>query len=114
MPQVRRKQLHSSSLLKYVLTDAMLIYVRMFVLFVAKYVLSLDYPQSGTIRSLCWSDCGTELAAACSNGCLLVAHLVDRVLEWNNFEVFIRHTDIVMKKRSLILSFLFGDYLVFV
>ncbi|OQR79083.1 intraflagellar transport protein 80-like [Tropilaelaps mercedesae] len=51
------------------------------------YTLSMDYPSCATIRALCWSDCGTQLAGACSNGALLIAHLVDRVLEWNNFEV---------------------------
>ncbi|XP_022704825.1 intraflagellar transport protein 80 homolog isoform X3 [Varroa jacobsoni] len=51
------------------------------------YVLSTDYPACATIRALCWSDCGTQLAGACSSGHLLIAHLVDRTLEWNNFEV---------------------------
>ncbi|GBP81979.1 Intraflagellar transport protein 80 homolog [Eumeta japonica] len=45
----------------------------------------LDRPSSGSVYSLGWSSDGTQLAAACANGHVLFAHIIDREYEWNNY-----------------------------
>ncbi|CAN7997549.1 unnamed protein product [Ixodes pacificus] len=48
---------------------------------------SLDKPQTQSIYSLEWSSDGTQVAGACGNGQVIFAHIIDRRLEWKNFEV---------------------------
>lgn len=38
----------------------------------------LDRPAVGSIYSIAWSSDGTQLAAACANGQVLFAHIIDR------------------------------------
>ncbi|XP_018496191.2 intraflagellar transport protein 80 homolog [Galendromus occidentalis] len=70
------------------------------------YVISKDYPSCQSISSLCWNDCGTQLAGATSSGKVLLASLVDRTLEWNQYEVstvgtkLCLATDVNMEKGS--------------
>lgn len=46
---------------------------------------SLEKPNSGCIYKMCWSSDGTQLAAACANGKVLFAHVVDRHVHYKNF-----------------------------
>lgn len=48
---------------------------------------SLEKPNTGSIYSLAWSADGTQLAGACSNGNLIFAHIIERRIEWKNYEV---------------------------
>ncbi|KAK6619099.1 hypothetical protein RUM44_003481 [Polyplax serrata] len=48
---------------------------------------SLDKPNSGSIYALSWSLDGTQLAGACSNGSIIFAHILERRIEWKNYEV---------------------------
>ncbi|KAK8779293.1 hypothetical protein V5799_019367 [Amblyomma americanum] len=48
---------------------------------------SLDKPQTQSIYSLEWSSDGTQVAGACGNGQIIFAHIIDRRLEWKNFEI---------------------------
>ncbi|RVE48513.1 hypothetical protein evm_006824 [Chilo suppressalis] len=45
----------------------------------------LDRPSTGSIYSIAWSSDGTQMAAACSNGHVLFAHIIDREYTWKNF-----------------------------
>ncbi|XP_054283963.1 intraflagellar transport protein 80 homolog isoform X2 [Macrosteles quadrilineatus] len=47
---------------------------------------SLEKPATGSIYALAWSSDGTQLAAACANHQLMVAHVIDRRLEWQHLE----------------------------
>ncbi|XP_076387112.1 intraflagellar transport protein Oseg5 isoform X4 [Megachile rotundata] len=47
---------------------------------------SLEKVNSGSIYSIAWSSDGTQVAMACSNGTVLTGHIIDRRLEWNNYE----------------------------
>lgn len=38
----------------------------------------LDRPTTGSIYNIAWSADGTQLAAACANGHVLFAHIIDR------------------------------------
>ncbi|KAL0273596.1 UNVERIFIED_CONTAM: hypothetical protein PYX00_006229 [Menopon gallinae] len=50
---------------------------------------SLDKPSSGSIYALAWSLDGTQVAGACSNGNIIMAHIIERRLEWKNFEIIL-------------------------
>ncbi|CAK1544237.1 unnamed protein product [Leptosia nina] len=45
----------------------------------------LDRPSTGSIFSISWSSDGTQLAAACANGQVLFAHIIDREYTWKNY-----------------------------
>lgn len=47
---------------------------------------SLEKPDTGSIYDLVWSSDGTQVAGACANGSLLLGSIVQRKLEWQNFE----------------------------
>ena len=53
----------------------------------AGWSYALDKPNSGSIFNIAWASDGTQLAAACGNGQVLFAHVIERRLEWKNFEV---------------------------
>lgn len=48
---------------------------------------SLEKPNTGSIFNIAWSSDGTQLAGACGNGQVFFAHVIERRLEWKNFEV---------------------------
>mmetsp|Transcript_24926 Transcript_24926/g.44327 ORF Transcript_24926/g.44327 Transcript_24926/m.44327 type:complete len:775 (+) Transcript_24926:94-2418(+) len=48
---------------------------------------SREQPQSGSIMEIAWTSDGTQLAGAGGNGSVVFAQLVQRRLEWENFEV---------------------------
>lgn len=50
-------------------------------------VYHLRRPQSGSLTSLVWTPDGTQLAGAGGNGAVVFAQVVERSLEWENFEV---------------------------
>ncbi|XP_050670516.1 intraflagellar transport protein 80 homolog isoform X2 [Leptidea sinapis] len=45
----------------------------------------LDRPSTGSIYSIVFSSDGTQLAAACANGHILFAHIIDREFSWKNY-----------------------------
>ncbi|XP_063974091.1 intraflagellar transport protein 80 homolog [Diachasmimorpha longicaudata] len=47
---------------------------------------SLEKINTGSIYSIAWSNDSTQVAMACGNGSVLTAHVIDRRLEWNNYE----------------------------
>ncbi|XP_029033851.1 intraflagellar transport protein 80 homolog isoform X2 [Osmia bicornis bicornis] len=47
---------------------------------------SLEKVNAGSIYSIAWSSDGTQVAMACSNGTVLTGHIIDRRLEWNNYQ----------------------------
>ena len=48
---------------------------------------TLEKPNTGSIFNIAWSSDGTQLAGACGNGQVIFAHVIERRLEWKNFEV---------------------------
>ncbi|XP_071638496.1 intraflagellar transport protein 80 homolog isoform X5 [Temnothorax longispinosus] len=47
---------------------------------------SMEKVNTGSIYSIAWSSDSTQVAMACSNGKLLTGHIIDRRLEWDNYE----------------------------
>ncbi|XP_012280148.1 intraflagellar transport protein 80 homolog [Orussus abietinus] len=47
---------------------------------------SLEKVNTGSIYSIAWSSDSTQVAMACGSGTVLTAHVIDRRLEWNNYE----------------------------
>ncbi|XP_043253953.1 intraflagellar transport protein 80 homolog [Colletes gigas] len=47
---------------------------------------SLEKINVGSIYSIAWSNDSTQVAMACGNGTVLTGHIIDRRLEWNNYE----------------------------
>ncbi|XP_028034172.1 intraflagellar transport protein 80 homolog [Bombyx mandarina] len=45
----------------------------------------LDRPSTGSIYDIAWSMDGTQLAAACANGHVIFAHIIDREYTWKNY-----------------------------
>ncbi|XP_069692430.1 intraflagellar transport protein 80 homolog isoform X3 [Periplaneta americana] len=48
---------------------------------------SLEKPNTGSIFNIAWSSDGTQVAGACGNGHVIFAHIIERRLEWRNYEV---------------------------
>ncbi|KAK2191278.1 hypothetical protein NP493_56g04017 [Ridgeia piscesae] len=48
---------------------------------------ALEKPHTGSVFNLAWSSDGTQIAGACGNGQVIFAHVIDRRLEWQSFEV---------------------------
>ncbi|XP_033228073.1 intraflagellar transport protein 80 homolog [Belonocnema kinseyi] len=60
---------------------------------------SLEKLNIGSVFSIAWSGDGTQVAMACGNGNVLTAHIIDRRLEWNNYEAkLIRRKAIEVKE----------------
>ncbi|VVC31811.1 WD40/YVTN repeat-like-containing domain,WD40 repeat,WD40-repeat-containing domain [Cinara cedri] len=52
-------------------------------------ILSTDYVDCGSVNTLCWSPDGTQVAAACANGKLMVSTLIERSVSEQNFNCLI-------------------------
>ncbi|XP_011140826.1 intraflagellar transport protein 80 homolog isoform X1 [Harpegnathos saltator] len=48
---------------------------------------SMEKLNTGSIYSIAWSNDSTQVAMVCSNGKLLTGHVIDKRLEWDNYEV---------------------------
>ncbi|XP_046379883.1 intraflagellar transport protein 80 homolog [Haliotis rufescens] len=47
---------------------------------------ALEKPNTGSIFNLAWSSDGTQVAGACGNGQVIIANVIERRLEWKNYE----------------------------
>ncbi|CAL8375185.1 unnamed protein product [Gadus morhua 'NCC'] len=56
---------------------------------------ALEKPNTGSVFSLAWSADGTQLAGACGNGQVLMAHVVEQSWEWRHVVVTL------IKRRSM-------------
>ncbi|XP_023711172.2 intraflagellar transport protein 80 homolog isoform X2 [Cryptotermes secundus] len=52
-----------------------------------RWSYSLEKPTTGSIFNITWSSDGTQVAGACGNGHVIFAHIIERRLEWKNYEV---------------------------
>ncbi|KAL5004430.1 hypothetical protein ScPMuIL_017886 [Solemya velum] len=52
----------------------------------AGWSYALEKPNTGSLFKLSWSSDGTQVAGACGNGQVVFANIIERRLEWNNFE----------------------------
>eukprot|EP00057_Strongylocentrotus_purpuratus_P035142 XP_797867.3 PREDICTED: intraflagellar transport protein 80 homolog [Strongylocentrotus purpuratus] len=50
---------------------------------------ALEKPNTGSIFHIAWSGDGTQVAGACGNGHVIFSHVIERRLEWKNFEVVV-------------------------
>ncbi|XP_056613594.1 intraflagellar transport protein 80 homolog isoform X1 [Triplophysa dalaica] len=64
---------------------------------------SVEKQSTGSLLSLSWSADGTQLAAACGNGHVLFAHVIEQRWEWKNFEITLT------KRRSMQVRNVFND-----
>ncbi|XP_077987595.1 intraflagellar transport protein 80 homolog [Glandiceps talaboti] len=48
---------------------------------------AMEKPNTGSLFNIAWSSDGTQIAGACGNGHVLFAHVIERRLEWKNYEV---------------------------
>ncbi len=60
---------------------------------------SLDKPATGSIYKLAWSSDGTQIAGACGNGHVIFAHVIEKRIEWKEFEATV--TGILKKEINL-------------
>jgi intraflagellar transport protein 80 len=56
----------------------------------AGWSYSLEKPNTGSVLRIAWTADGTQLAGACGSGHIILAHVVDRHLEWRNFVLTIQ------------------------
>ena len=47
---------------------------------------SLDKPATGSIYKIAWSADGTQVAGACGNGQVIFAHVIEKRIEWRDYE----------------------------
>ncbi|GLG95764.1 F-box-like/WD repeat-containing protein ebi [Gryllus bimaculatus] len=50
---------------------------------------SLEKPNTGSVFNIAWSSDGTQVAGACGNGHIIFAHIIERRLEWNDYEAIV-------------------------
>ncbi|XP_070538600.1 intraflagellar transport protein 80 homolog [Ptychodera flava] len=50
---------------------------------------ALEKPNTGSLFNLAWSSDGTQVAGACGNGHVIFANVIERRLEWKNYEVVV-------------------------
>lgn len=55
----------------------------------AGWSYSLEKPNSGSLFKLAWSSDGTQVAGACGNGQVLIANVIEKRLEWKNYEAVV-------------------------
>ncbi|XP_062598363.1 intraflagellar transport protein 80 homolog [Saccostrea cucullata] len=55
----------------------------------AGWSYSLEKPNTGSLFKLAWSSDGTQVAGACGNGQVLIAHVIEKRLEWKNYEAVV-------------------------
>lgn len=56
---------------------------------------ALEKPNTGSIFNIAWSSDGTQLAGACGNGHVIFGHLVERRLEWKNFDLVVSSSKMI-------------------
>ncbi|XP_035693717.1 intraflagellar transport protein 80 homolog [Branchiostoma floridae] len=47
---------------------------------------ALEKPNTGSVFNIAWSSDGTQIAGACGNGHVIFGHVIERRLEWKNYE----------------------------
>ncbi|KAL3846590.1 hypothetical protein ACJMK2_017565 [Sinanodonta woodiana] len=52
----------------------------------AGWSYALEKPNTGSIFKLSWSSDGTQVGGACGNGQVLIGNVIERRIEWMNFE----------------------------
>ena len=52
----------------------------------SQWTHSLEKVTTGSIYSIAWSSDSTQVAMSCGSGLVLTAHVIDRRLEWDNYE----------------------------
>ncbi|XP_050395102.1 intraflagellar transport protein 80 homolog [Patella vulgata] len=62
---------------------------------------ALEKPNTGSIFSLAWSSDGTQVAGACGNGQVLIANVIERRLEWKNFEATVNASKQIIVKNVM-------------
>lgn len=55
----------------------------------AGWSYALEKPNTGSIFQIAWSGDSTQIAGACGNGQVIFSHVIERQLEWENFEVIV-------------------------
>lgn len=61
----------------------------------------MEKPNSGCIYKLAWSNDGTQIAAACANGHVIFAHIVDRTVNYLNYKATITEKKTIVVKDLL-------------
>ncbi|KAI1287248.1 Intraflagellar transport protein 80 -like protein [Halotydeus destructor] len=62
---------------------------------------SLDKPPVHTLYSICWSSDSSQVAAACGNGSIIFACVIERRLEWKSYEILASGRKVVQVKNVL-------------
>ncbi|XP_046470778.1 intraflagellar transport protein 80 homolog isoform X2 [Neodiprion pinetum] len=87
---------------------------------------ALEKVNTGSIYSIAWSSDSTQVAMACGGGGVLTAHVIDRRLEWSNYEATLvrrktievrevgseRHETLEISDRVVKMEFGFGHLVV--
>ncbi|XP_014664680.1 PREDICTED: intraflagellar transport protein 80 homolog [Priapulus caudatus] len=50
---------------------------------------ALEKPATGSIFNIAWSVDGTQMVGACGNGHVIFAHIIERRVEWKQFELVV-------------------------
>ncbi|ELT91803.1 hypothetical protein CAPTEDRAFT_169559 [Capitella teleta] len=56
---------------------------------------ALEKPATGSLFNISWSSDSTQVAAACGNGHVIFAHVIERRLEWKNYEVVVSDQKVI-------------------
>ncbi|XP_064639074.1 intraflagellar transport protein 80 homolog isoform X2 [Lineus longissimus] len=67
----------------------------------AGWSYALEKPNTGSIFNLSWSGDSTQVAGACGNGQVIFATVIERRLEWRNFEVTVTGNKTIQVKNVL-------------
>ncbi|XP_052215553.1 intraflagellar transport protein 80 homolog isoform X1 [Dreissena polymorpha] len=67
----------------------------------AGWSYALEKPNTGSVFKLSWSSDGTQVAGACGNGQVLIGHILERRLEWSNFEATVTESKKIVVRNVL-------------
>ncbi|ESP00252.1 hypothetical protein LOTGIDRAFT_225973 [Lottia gigantea] len=62
---------------------------------------ALEKPNTGSIFNLAWSSDGTQVAGASGNGQVIIANVIERRLEWKNFEATVNASKQIIVKNVM-------------
>lgn len=84
---INNKATSGTNTLYYQSWHSQMEFLTVFIIYFQQWSYTLEKPNTGSIFNIAWSSDGTQLAGACGNGQVIFAHVIERRLEWKNFEV---------------------------
>jgi len=64
----------------------LIIIINLILLLLLQWSYALEKPNTGSVFKLSWSSDGTQVAGACGNGQVLIAHIIERYVLYTSLK----------------------------